>query len=604
MLSALAVGSWTWFRPIGPIERGRSAYERGDWRDAALKARERLKAVPDDREAVTLLARAEARLGRTQPARNLYRQLDLRGLQAEDYFLVGRGLIADRQVENGRFGLERALELDPSHPEALRELFRLDRRSDRLVEAGKRAEKLARGSGWEARGLVLLGIVRREQGDPDAAAEAFGSALARDPKLVGVEEGPSEEVRSWLVRCLLQSGRPIEARAQLDLLLASRPHDPEANWLLSRAALQQHKLEKAKAARAHAGDFGADHPEAYEPAPYVGIARCSGCHPSIFRAQRASRHAQTFRTRGDLQDLKLPALSVTDPVGPDVVHTIAREGRDIRIRTRTPDADMKAIVEFVMGSGDRAMTLVGRDEEGTWRELRMTYYASIADWDRTTGQHARPATPREFLGVLQTDDAVRRCLGCHTTHARAGPDASVATSERGFSCERCHGPAGNHLTAVDVGFPDPAIGRPRLASAAKVNTLCGQCHSVVGRGIALGDPDLARFQASALPMSRCVTSGRESLSCLTCHDPHRDAKTSPAFYEAKCLECHAAKSNSGSMGPTHRQVEPAPGDARRTSCPVNLSRGCLPCHMPQVQTGVPHTTFTDHLIRVHRDPSR
>jgi hypothetical protein len=40
---------------------------------------------------------------------------------------------------------------------------------------------------------------------------------------------------------------------------------------------------------------------------------------------------------------------------------------------------MKAVVEFVMGSGDRAMTYVGREENGKWRELRMTHYASIAD---------------------------------------------------------------------------------------------------------------------------------------------------------------------------------------------------------------------------------
>ena len=145
MLSAVAAGSWIWFRPNGPIERGRSAYERGDWRDAALKARERLKAVPADRDALTLLARAAARLGRTEAAQNLYRQLDFRLLEAEDYFLVGRGLIADGQVENGRFGLERALELTPSHPEALLELLGLDRRSDRpcrrLARKGREAGK-------------------------------------------------------------------------------------------------------------------------------------------------------------------------------------------------------------------------------------------------------------------------------------------------------------------------------------------------------------------------------------------------------------------------------------------------------------------------------
>jgi hypothetical protein len=33
---------------------------------------------------------------------------------------------------------------------------------------------------------------------------------------------------------------------------------------------------------------------------------------------------------------------------------------------------------------------------------------------------------------------------------------------------------------------------------------------------------------------------------------------------------------------------------------VNSSTGCISCHMPKVQTDVPHTTFTDHVIRVDR----
>ena len=190
-----------------------------------------------------------------------------------------------------------------------------------------------------------------------------------------------------------------------------------------------------------------------------------------------------------------------------------------------------------MGSGDRAMTLVGRDANRNWRELRLSYYGSIGDWDRTPSHRVRPDSPHEFLGLVQTEDSLRRCLGCHTTHARVGPDSIHVSSEQGFSCERCHGPAGNHLDAMDLKFPDPAIARPRLASAERVNALCGQCHSAMGRGITAEDPDLARFQASALPLSRCATEAQGStMSCLTCHNPHRNAETSPAYLRSQVLE--------------------------------------------------------------------
>jgi hypothetical protein len=34
---------------------------------------------------------------------------------------------------------------------------------------------------------------------------------------------------------------------------------------------------------------------------------------------------------------------------------------------------------------------------------------------------------------------------------------------------------------------------------------------------------------------------------------------------------------------------------------VNPSTGCIGCHMPAVADIVPHSTFTDHFIRVHRE---
>ena len=89
------------------------------------------------------------------------------------------------------------------------------------------------------------------------------------------------------------------------------------------------------------------------------------------------------------------------------------------------------------------------------------------------------------------------------------------------------------------------------------------------------------------------------MSCLTCHDPHRNSETSPAFYEAKCLKCHGS-----TPVPGHRSVEPglpsleAMRDVtKKVACPVNPSRDCVSCHMPKVQTSVPHTSFTDHYIR-------
>jgi hypothetical protein len=183
---------------------------------------------------------------------------------------------------------------------------------------------------------------------------------------------------------------------------------------------------------------------------------------------------------------------------------------------------------------------------------------------------------------------LEECLDCHRTSLRASRDPKLPEArDRGIGCERCHGPGGHHLAAVAVNFDDLAIGRPSFASSEQITNLCAACHRADDPTIALDDPRALRFQTKTLPLSRCYSESGGDLSCTTCHDPHRDAETSAAFYEGRCLSCHSA--STADKG-THRAV-----------CPVNPSRDCLSCHMPPVAGAAPHTKFTDHFIRVRRD---
>ena len=90
------------------------------------------------------------------------------------------------------------------------------------------------------------------------------------------------------------------------------------------------------------------------------------------------------------------------------------------------------------------------------------------------------------------------------------------------------------------------------------------------------------------------------MSCVTCHDPHRDADPNPATYEARCLSCHG----SGPPEPPKANRHPpiAAGEIRRVPCPVNPTAGCVTCHMPKVEGAAPHASFTDHRIRIHKPP--
>ena len=138
----------------------------------------------------------------------------------------------------------------------------------------------------------------------------------------------------------------------------------------------------------------------------------------------------------------------------------------------------EAVVQYAFGSGDRGLTLVGRDPAGRAYELRLSDYPEVHGqgpgakaaprWDVTAGHPRTPKAPEDYLGQPLAEPSVRRCLFCHVTDPwevveRTGPCAP----DHGIGCERCHGPAGNHLLAVEGKLVemDAAIARPALASA-------------------------------------------------------------------------------------------------------------------------------------------
>jgi tetratricopeptide (TPR) repeat protein len=598
LISAGAAVGLGWERWWGPLARARRAYARGDLPLAALEARHALKQHAGDLEALRIRARVAARLGDHVYAREIFDHIGRERLQAEDYFLVGAGLLVEGRAGVARTAFEKAHERDPRHAETLYELGRLDAGADHLADGIARAEQLVKIPGWEVRGLFMLGLLRDRQAEPAAAAAALERALQLDPKLTGVHT-TGAEARKLIARAHLKQGRHAAALPLLEAVLAAGP-DAEATWLLSRAALQRGDRSAALTALGRAGHFGKDQPQAFEPAPFVGEAKCLDCHRDIHRIALGSRHAKTYVPATSLARLDLPAGTMVDPRNTNVVHALERHGSHVAQVTRVGDRTYQALVSFAVGSGDRGLTPVGRDESGQYRELRLSYYGDIHGWDQTTGHTNLPRTPDEYLGAPLNADLVRACLGCHTTNYRAALDlAGPEAQDRGIGCERCHGPAGNHLAAEAFKLPDPAIGRPRLASPEQVIRLCGDCHGPRGRLARDDDPSAPRFQELTFPRSRCYTQTNKGMSCVTCHNPHADASTAPDYYEARCLTCHGPE--HAPPGPLSRHAPALPAAARRAMCPVNPREKCLECHMPAVRATVPHTVFTDHHIRVHRE---
>jgi formate-dependent nitrite reductase cytochrome c552 subunit len=130
----------------------------------------------------------------------------------------------------------------------------------------------------------------------------------------------------------------------------------------------------------------------------------------------------------------------------------------------------------------------------------------------------------------------------------------------------------------------PKLGR---LSPEEISNFCGQCHRTwerVVRDRLRGEINV-RFQPYRLANSKCYDGGDRRMSCIACHDPHRDIVRSAAGYDSKCLACH-----SGAAGVS----------AGAKSCRAAKTNGCANCHMPKIELPGGHMVFTDHQIRVVR----
>jgi tetratricopeptide (TPR) repeat protein len=595
VLSLGGVG-WGWFR-IKPSWIGDAAlaYRRGDWLTASTLAQKRLQTHEGDPEAVKILARASARSSRYRAALAAYGRLGADALEADDHYLLGRCWSSAGRLQAAIESWKSALAVDPDHAETLNEMAMIAMHQAHPIEAAQTAQRLARQAGWDVRANLLLGMIRAADHDPAGASVALQQALRRDPS---ARIAPSERfgTHKLLARTQMQAGRPAEAIRTLRTVLQAGA-DPEASWLLSRAFLQERNSSAAATQLAQSGTYRADHPLEVEPSPYIGESRCGDCHREVLRTMHASRHARTFTRGDDLGRLPLPQEPMTDRDDPKVSHSFRRLGGQIELETRAHGTVLRAVVDYALGSSDRYLSMVGHDEQLRVRVLRISLYqgANGTGWVRTKDQPPHPEKVDQFLGkTFDHVDGANECLKCHTTAGRSERNrTSPEWADHAIGCEGCHGPGGLHLASVSAHFSDPTIASPARASAAGVNQLCGRCHSqhLIEMPSSLTDPAWARFPGSTLPASRCYSESGAALGCVTCHDPHRDAETSGAFYETKCLSCHATT--------TRKRDEARAGEgAFRSPCPVNATRNCLECHMPKVWYPEVHTHFTDHYIRV------
>jgi predicted CXXCH cytochrome family protein len=316
-------------------------------------------------------------------------------------------------------------------------------------------------------------------------------------------------------------------------------------------------------------------------ADFAGSTACVKCHSVEVKKQSGTHHATALRP---VSDSRLPELltgTLHERSGVTLDYTRSGEG-GLTVTARKGSDIATMALDWAFGSGAQGITPVGRFD-GKYIEHRVSWYRLSERPARTLGHPGRPSPDAtSALGLPQRPETIYRCFNCHATNVqqtRSGPDLSHMSP--GVQCERCHGPGAEHARTPAA----KNILNPGRFDAKSLVLICAECHRSPVAGSTsempeLDDPSSIRFQPVGFLASRCF-KGSKTFSCLSCHDPHEDARpASDAAYTNVCLSCHEPKTR----GET---------DCRRAS-----KENCLPCHM-QASSPEPHLRFTDHRIRVY-----
>jgi len=261
--------------------------------------------------------------------------------------------------------------------------------------------------------------------------------------------------------------------------------------------------------------------------------------------------------------------------------------------------------------GESYLTWNGNELE----QLPLSYFTREHQWSTSPGYGFN------FLEYPRLRMVSKSCLECHTSYINNFQGESPELNKTEFfdksslvysiDCERCHGPAAQH-----VAFQTR---NPEIKTAHFIRTysslnriqrmdMCAICHSgppsLMIRStfeFAPGDtfakfkvPEFSRIldtehldvhgnQVGLLERSKCYIYSQ--MDCATCHDVHKNTRGEDILYVQKCLDCHNT--------PNHVYCKMS-----NKLSESMLEQYCINCHMPALPTKVISVQVSDKLPTV------
>jgi len=341
---------------------------------------------------------------------------------------------------------------------------------------------------------------------------------------------------------------------------------------------------------------------------YAGAAVCASCHKDISQGYVHSHHFGTSSTvdAGAVRKL-LAAMKGRYYFGDSSYIRIEADSYWL-FQSYFVNGQKEGSGKFdiAIGSGEKAQTYASWKEDRLY-QLPLTWFAGVNAWANSPGF---PAGHANYGRVITS-----RCFECHVSYVsremvQSGPLTVSEKLDRnsivfGIDCERCHGPALEHVQ-FQLEHPEEKTAKyiTRISALTRQQQLdvCAVCHSgndqsrqrslfafVPGDtlshyympdfGADNGEPDVHGKQLQLLRASRCFRSS--SMTCTTCHSPHEPEENKMSIFVAKCMDCHQNSAHAVGIIKDNDQK-------KRDFNLVGPS--CIDCHMPLQTSKIIHST--------------
>jgi hypothetical protein len=315
---------------------------------------------------------------------------------------------------------------------------------------------------------------------------------------------------------------------------------------------------------------------------FTGSQTCAGCHKNIYDDQIHTAHFHTSEPSNE-KNVKGSFEEGKNTFSFNEREYIAMEKRKdslYQVYYFKGEEHKAQSFDITTGSGKRGQTYLYWKDNRLF-QLPITYITALGQWTNSPGYSNRIAFNRPISS---------RCLECHSTYFEKTSPEQVVSEEfsrtniiYGVDCEKCHGPGARHVE-FQRSHPEEKTARFIVNTGKLTRTqnldMCRLCHGgrlaktqpsfsfQAGDSLSAfftvppGPPDANAIdvhgnQYGLLAVSKCFQGSQ--MTCLTCHDPHKNEEGMLAAFSAKCMNCH--------KNPQHKEKY--------------TTSNCIDCHMPE-----------------------